>query len=107
MKQFSTTLAGFVVALALAGGVAQAEEMKMSAALSGAEEVPPVETAASGTTDVTYDSETRKLSWTLEYSGLSGDATAAHFHGPADPGANAPPVVRSPIPRAVRKVRPT
>jgi hypothetical protein len=29
------------------------------------------------------------LTWTVDYSGLSGPATAAHIHGPADPGANA------------------
>ena len=69
------------------------EEMKFTAELKGSEEIPPVESTASGTTTATYDTETKKLSWTLEYTGLSSDATAAHFHGPADPGANAGPVV--------------
>ena len=32
----------------------------------------------------------------MTYSGLTGPATAAHFHGPAAVGANAPPVV--PVP---------
>src|SRR5689334_8457678 len=31
----------------------------------------------------------KKLSWKLSYSGLSGPATAAHFHGPAEAGKNA------------------
>jgi hypothetical protein len=33
------------------------------------------------------------LSWTIRFSDLSGPVTAAHFHGPAMPGENAPPVV--------------
>jgi hypothetical protein len=96
MHALRTGLFGCALAALLAGGVASAEEMKFKAALTGAEEVPPVETSATGTTDVTYDSDSKKLTWKLDYSGLSGDATAAHFHGPADPGANAGPVV--PIP---------
>ena len=94
MRFSRTIVASLAASAALAlVGAATAEEMKMSAELSGAEEVPPVETSATGTTDVTYDTESKMLSWELEYSGLSSDATAAHFHGPADPGENAPPVV--------------
>jgi hypothetical protein len=85
-------LAALALATAFAGGAAYAETMTMDVELSGAQQVPPVETSASGTAEVTYDTETRKLSWELEYTGLSGDATAAHIHGPADEGENAPPV---------------
>lgn len=70
-----------------------AEEMKFKADLKGSEEVPPIQTSATGTADITYDSDSKNLSWTIEHSGLSGDVTAAHFHGPAAVGANAPPVV--------------
>src|SRR5258708_40003769 len=38
------------------------------------------------------------MTWTLTYSGLSAPATAAHFHGPAEPGKNAG--VKVPIPNA-------
>ena len=86
--------AALALAAALAtGGLASAEETKLTAELTGAEEVPPVETAATGTADVTWNSETMELSWTMEFSGLSGPATAAHFHGPAAPGENAGPVI--------------
>jgi CHRD domain len=40
--------------------------------------VPPVETAATGTAELTYDPATRVLTWTLNYSGLSGPTTMAH-----------------------------
>jgi hypothetical protein len=62
-------------------------------ALSGATEVPPNDSKASGTLNATLDTSTKVLSWTIEYSGLTGPATAAHFHGPADAGKNAPPVL--------------
>jgi CHRD domain len=41
----------------------------------------------------TYDPATHLLTYNVTYEGLTGPAAAAHIHGPADPGANAPPVV--------------
>lgn len=94
MTAFRASVAGLFLAAGLvAAGTASAEMMEMNVGLTGAEEVPPVETSGSGEIEVMYDSDTRMLSWELDYSGLTGDATAAHFHGPADPGENAPPVV--------------
>jgi hypothetical protein len=46
-----------------------------------------------GTGTFTYDAASHTLNYNVAYSGLTGPATAAHIHGPADPGANAPPVV--------------
>jgi hypothetical protein len=43
-----------------------------------------------------YDETTKKLSWTITYSGLTGTPVAAHFHGPAQPGENAPIEVPAP-----------
>src|ERR1700726_4332503 len=68
-------------------GSAFAEKMK--ATLDGKSEVPPNTSAATGTADVDFDAATKKLTWKLTYSGLSGPATAAHFHGPAEAGKNA------------------
>jgi len=61
---------------------------KMKATLDGKQEVPPTTTAGVGTADIDYDPATKKLSWTVTYSGLTGPATAAHFHGPGEPGKN-------------------
>ena len=47
--------------------------------LTGAQQVPPVETPATGTAELTYDPATRVLTWNVSYSGLSGPATMAHF----------------------------
>ncbi len=62
---------------------------KYKAALDAKSEVPPNASTATGTADIDYDPATKKLSWKLTYSGLSGPATAAHFHGPAETGKNA------------------
>ncbi len=63
------------------------------ATLSGPGEVPPVASPGTGKVDAKFDTATKTLSWTVTYSGLTGPATAAHFHGPAAAGVNAPPVV--------------
>jgi hypothetical protein len=83
-----------IAVLALAAGLAAvspvlAETVTMKANLASATEVPPNDSAATGAVTLTYDTASKKLSWQGTYSGLSGAATAGHFHGPADPGKNA------------------
>jgi hypothetical protein len=68
-------------------GPAFAEKLK--ATLNGKSEVPATTSAGTGTVDIDYDAATKKMNWKLTYSGLSGPATAAHFHGPAQPDKNA------------------
>ena len=92
------------VALAACGMMPMADKAPMmsadsaafTAALSGGAEVPANGSAASGTLDATLNKSTNVLSWKVSYSGLSGPATMAHFHGPALPGANAGVVVPFP-----------
>jgi hypothetical protein len=74
-------------------GVAQAAPKSFTVALTGADEVPAVVTAGKGSAALTYDSATRVVTWTITYSGLSGAATMAHFHGPAEKGKNGPVIV--------------
>jgi hypothetical protein len=59
------------------------------ASLSGTQEVPPVMGSGKGSADFKLDVSTKTLTWTVTYSGLTGDAVAAHIHGPALPGSNA------------------
>ena len=68
-------------------GPAFAEKFK--ATLDGKSENPPTTSTGTGTADIDYDPATKKLSWKLTYSGLTGPATAAHFHGPAEAGKDA------------------
>jgi hypothetical protein len=81
------------IVLAFAATPVMAEQVKYMAQLTGASEVPANTSAGTGVVDATYDTDTKALTWTITYQGLTGDATAAHFHGPADPGTNAPPVI--------------
>jgi CHRD domain len=66
-----------------------AEMANFKADLKGASEVPPNGTKGSDSVTATYDTGSKKLSYKGSYSGLTGPATAAHFHGPAEPGSNA------------------
>jgi hypothetical protein len=79
----AAVLCGFVSA------AAHAETVKFHATMDGASEVPSKKTDGKGTVDGTLDTTTKVITYTVTYSGLSGPATAGHFHGPADVGANA------------------
>ena len=85
-------------ALTIAAGLtfaapASAEKMMMKVNLTAASEVPPNTSPGKGTADVSYDTATKMLTWKVTYSGLTGPATMAHFHGPAEPGKNAGVVI--------------
>ena len=69
---------------------AYAETMHFKAEMAGSTETPPNDSKGTGTVEATYDTATKMLTWTIDYSGLSGPATAAHFHGPAPVGKPAP-----------------
>ena len=72
---------------------ASAAVLQFTATLDGKSEVPPKPGNGSGDLLARVDTATKTLSYTLTFIGLSGPATAAHFHGPAMPGANAGVVV--------------
>ena len=77
---------------------AQAETVAFNATLNGASEVPAKTTDGKGTASASLDTATKVLTYGVQYSGLSGPATAGHFHGPADPGANAGVAMPFPTP---------
>ena len=82
--------AGAVVAISGCGSMmAPSNQVALTTQLRGANEVPPVASTASGSVDAMFNKATNLLRWKVNYSGLSGPATAAHFHGPAAVGANA------------------
>lgn len=83
-------IGGAAIAVLLAfASPSYAETVQLKASLSGASEVPPNQSTGTGTVTATFDTATKQLSWKGDYSGLSGPATAAHFHGPAEAGKNA------------------
>lgn len=84
------------VVAVLAATPAVAETMSYKAALKGMSEVPPTTSQGAGNLLATFDTESKQLTWKGTVSGLSGNATAAHFHGPAEPGKNAGVLVAAP-----------
>ncbi|MEW6630901.1 MAG: CHRD domain-containing protein [Pseudomonadota bacterium] len=94
IQSLSPMLAALAVSTAfLLAPPAMAETMKFKATLDGTQQSPPVTTKGKGTATFTFDTTKKKLSWNVKYSGLSGPAVAAHIHGPAGMGENAPPVI--------------
>jgi hypothetical protein len=93
----SLIIGAAVVAL-LASVPAAAAVIKFTAKLNGAAETPPNDTKGTGSAAVSLDTKTKKITWKVTYSGLTGPATMAHFHGPAPVGKAAPVAVPLPNP---------
>jgi hypothetical protein len=68
---------------------ASAATQQYHATLSGKSEVPPTTSKGTGSFTGSLDTNTKVLTYTLTFDGLSGPATAAHIHGPAAKGQNA------------------
>jgi hypothetical protein len=78
-----------LAALLGASSLASAEMLKFKANIDAAQVTPANDSKGKGTADITYDTATKNLTWTVTYDGLTGPATVAHFHGPAEAGKNA------------------
>ena len=87
-----------IAALTLVGAVAitgcsmmspSSNMVALTTQLRAANEVPPNASQGSGSVDAVLNKDTNLLRWKFNYTGLSGPATAGHFHGPAGVGANA------------------
>ncbi len=65
--------------------------------LNGAQEVPATNSTAAGTATVLLSPDEQTARVSLNFSGLSSPQTAAHIHGPAAAGVNAPPLFPLPI----------
>src|SRR5207253_6756985 len=94
-KSMHTTITRSVlIGLALsvivaANSAAVAETITYKAVLNAQNQPTPNDSKGTGTAEVTYDTTSKTLTWTVTFDGLTGPATAAHFHGPAEPGQNA------------------
>ena len=86
------TLAVMLPMLA-AASAAGADTIVLKTTLNSETEVPAVTAPGKGVATVTIDTTAKTVKWKVDYSDLSGPVTAAHIHGPAMPGANAPPFV--------------
>lgn len=87
MIRFNLSRAACAFAILASTAVSStAEPMKVMAALKGSSETPPNKAPSTGMLAGTYDPATKKLTWEVTYSGLTGPATMAHFHAPAPVG---------------------
>ncbi len=80
-------------AFAASASPTYAAGMAYKTTLNGGSEVPPTTSTGTGTATVTYDASTKTVTWQGTFTGLSGPATAAHIHGPAEAGKNAGVIV--------------
>ena len=77
-----------VSAAALLAGSAQAQ-LDYYSEIDSSQEVPSNGSTATGTADITIDTTTNALTYTITFSGLGSAETGAHIHGLAAPGSNA------------------
>jgi hypothetical protein len=70
-------------------GAASTEIYTFNRIYSGANEVPPNASTATGTIMGAYNAASNTIFYNIQFSGLSANTVAAHFHAPAIPGTNA------------------
>jgi hypothetical protein len=92
MSRRAVMVLGALFSAAVAIGLAHAAPASFTVALSGDLQVPAVQTTGSGTADLTWDPATSVVTWSITYSGLSSEATMAHFHR-GKSGKNGPVVI--------------
>lgn len=90
LRLASALFCGVVAISIAASSVAATFELKAN--LKGSTEVPANGTGGTGSLNAAYDTAAKRLSWRGTYSGLTGPATAAHFHI-GNPGKNGPVVI--------------
>lgn len=89
MSRRATVLTLALLSTGLWAAPSHAATQSFEVQLSGAQEVPAVQTDGVGKAHLTYNPATRELTWSVHYSGLSGPVTMAHLHdGPS--GQNGP-----------------
>ncbi len=81
------------VVIAFLSIAAHAATISFQATLKASSEVPPKDSAGTGTLTATLNAETNEFKYHIEFSGLTGPVVGAHFHGPAAVGTNAKPQI--------------
>ena len=85
------TMATFALAAAFSTGIASAQST-FKATLSGSQEVPANLSTATGSGTVLLNAAHTLITVDESWSGLTAPASVSHIHGPALPGASAPPL---------------
>jgi hypothetical protein len=87
----SRALVALAALVLLAPHTASAVTIDLAGALDGSQANAGVGTGstATGSVSITLDDQTLEMTWSASFSGLLGDYTVAHFHGPALANQNA------------------
>lgn len=65
----------------------------LSGSAAGSKEIPSNATTGTATLSGSYNKATNALSYTITWAGLTGNVSAAHFHGPATATETASPML--------------
>ncbi|MFZ1319967.1 MAG: CHRD domain-containing protein [Ignavibacteria bacterium] len=84
---FKTVLIMFI--LLSVCNISNATLYDINVPINSSQEVPPNASLGTGTLTGTYNDVTNTLKFKVTFSGLTGNTSAAHFHGPAASGVNA------------------
>lgn len=85
------------LAVGLFTAPALAQSVPFTSDLTGANEVPPVATAATGTGTFCYDSVSKLLEYTVTTTGMSGTSGHIHAGAPGSPGPIVFPLAGGPV----------
>ena len=89
---FSTVFAGLMIIIASCKKDSDLKNdtiITKSLPMSASQEVPANPSTATGTIDLTYNRDTKVMTYTVTWSGLTDTLIAMHIHNTADPGYNA------------------
>ena len=90
LAAMTLVVASAVVAISGCGMMGRQSNMvAFTTQLRAANEVPPNASTGTGSVDAAFNKDTNLLRWKANFTGLTGPATGAHFHGPAAVGSNA------------------
>ena len=89
-------LVALIFAFLMFVGVAKADQIVLTATLTGAQEVPPTGSPGIGSTLVTIDTVTNLMTINVAFAGLLSPTTIAHIHCCAFPGGTAIPATTVP-----------
>jgi hypothetical protein len=95
LRKPSMNIAQATLIVALAQALAapgSAEVIPLSVSMDGAQANAGAGTGSAGTgvASLTFDTNTKILTWSISWAGLTGAPTLMHFHGPAPPDQSAP-----------------
>src|ERR1051325_6781105 len=83
------SLLGLLITVFMFSTAARADQLVLTATLTGSQEVPPTGSPGIGSALVTLDTVTNLLTVNVSFAGLGSPTIASHIHCCAPPGTNA------------------